>query len=348
MNARCLLVDSKESATLRRVSPFAVAVHGVGLASAMTLARPAAGLSAQVECVDPRVRVQAQPDARWFDAIAAACESTTHAPDSDPNARVRLVPAERDLLVEVVLKDGRATSRRVSATERLGPTLDALLTVLPPSPAPANTSTSTSTTAPSPPGADDPHERPPVEPSPAPRAVTTVVEAPFGVDVGAGLASRVSGSEGYMSFAVDAFGELRLGRLLIGMAARWDMFEGPVAKAPPLNLEMQTVALGLLMGRRFAPSFGNVDLGITPRFIVELQAYDSLTSEQEKNDSATDIRVGAFGRLALGHGAFRPFAELDAELSPARIRRSIHIDPVLPPLPAWSTGLSLGVMWSDK
>ena len=55
---------------------------------------------------------------------------------------------------------------------------------------------------------------------------------------------------------------------------------------------------------------------------------------------------GSFARLVLGDGPMRFLTELDGEVSPTRLRRETRIDPMLPPLPTWSVGGSLGAEWA--
>lgn len=280
---------------------------------------------------------------RWIEAIERACADLAAAPGADASAQVRIVPVDRDLSVEVTLADGRSASRRIATPEALRPTLEALLLVPTLAPAPRARTTEESAPPPREPvftRAEDPGlgRPPPAAPAASPPEPT------FGVDIGGGVGGRVAG-DGYLSVAPAAFAELRVGPWLVGTFLRWDVYQD---KSAPLvtTFEMETVAAGLLVGHRAPLGFGNVDVGVSPRLVVETQTYEAKAGEQTIT-SGTDVRLGAFGRLGLGKGAIRGILELDAEISPGRVRRVTRLDPLLPALPAWSAGLSLGLMWAS-
>lgn len=282
--------------------------------------------------------------ARWMEAIERACADLATAPGADASARVRIVPLDRDLSVEVTLADGRSASRRLASPDALRPTLEALLLI--PMLAPA--AIARAAADPAPPRepvftrADDPGVgKPPPPPAPA---SSSPPEPTFGVDFGGSVGGRVAG-DGYLSVAPAAFAELRAGPWLIGTFIRWDVYE---YKSAPLvtTFEMETVAAGLLVGRRTPLAFGSLDVGVSPRLVVETQTFETRAGEQT-DTSGTDVRLGGFARLGLGRGAVRGLLELDAEISPGRARRVARLDPLLPALPAWSAGLSVGIMWAS-
>ena len=256
-------------------------------------------------------------------------------PDSDATARVRIIPAAHDLIVEVVLKDGRSTLRRVQEPAALKSTLEALLTV---PPAPLHVEP-TVPLAPSP--------LPIVNELPSDRALPVAhSQAPtFGVEAGGGVGGRIAGGQAYLSVAAGGFAQLRAGDWLFGMSARWDVFQTKSDVAVD-SFEMETVGAGISVGRRFRAGFGDVDLGVSPRLVAETQSFFR-TKSDEVADTQTDVRLAGFARAVFGHSALRLFAEADAELSPGRIRRNIRIDPALPPLPAWSAGVAVGVVWGQ-
>jgi hypothetical protein len=277
-----------------------------------------------------------------MEAIERACADLATAPGADASAQVRIVPVDRDLSVEVTLADGRSASRRLATAESLRPTLEALLLVPTLAPAPRARATEES----APPRelvftrAEDPGLGKPAPAAPA----ASPAEPTFGVDIGGAVGGRVAG-DSYLSVAPAAFAELRVGPWLVGTFLRWDVYQD---KSAPLvtTFEMETVAAGLLVGHRTPLGFGNVDVGVSPRLVVETQTYETKAGEHTAT-SGTDVRLGAFGRLGLGKGTLRGFLELDAEISPGRVRRITRLDPLLPALPAWSAGLSLGLMWAS-
>jgi hypothetical protein len=130
------------------------------------------------------------------------------------------------------------------------------------------------------------------------------------------------------------------------VSARWDIVE--VKSGLHLSeFEMDTVGVGVSVARRLSTNFATFDIGISPRLLVETQSIHPQFNREDA-DAQTDVRLGAFTHAALGHRTLRPFVELDAELSPARIRRDIRIEPELPVLPSWSAGLGVGVLWGGR
>jgi len=166
----------------------------------------------------------------------------------------------------------------------------------------------------------------------------------IGVDLGGLAAARIAGPGPYTSAGVSGFAQLDVGPWGLGVDARWDAFEWISGAGP--DLEMATLALGLTIARRFRLRFGDVDAGVVPRLVAETQS-DSVGAG-ENTLANTDIRGAAFVRAAFGHGRpLRALVELDAELSPNRVRHSYRLDPGLPALPAWSAGLGVGFAWAE-
>jgi hypothetical protein len=290
-------------------------------------------------CEDPRVRVQGQPEPRWLEPIVHACEVLHAAPDNDESARVRIVPAGHDLIVEVVLKDGRSALRRVQEPSRLETTLEALL-VLPPA-------SGLASATPVPSGPPSSSELPPKE------VETRAPAQPpptLGVEFGGALGGRIAGGQAYLSPGLAGFAQLRAGDWLFGMNARWDVVQLKDNVSVP-NFEMDTLAVGIAVGRRIHMPFGHMDLGVTPRLLAETQSYEAGASTQgstEEADTQIDVRFASFGRLAFSHSHLKPFIELDGEISPGRLRRDIRMFPVLPALPSWSAGIGVGLLWGEE
>jgi hypothetical protein len=292
-------------------------------------------------CEDARIQVASEVQPRWRAAIERACASLAALPGVDPSARVRIGPIDRDLAVEVTLADGRFASRRVVAPEALLATLEAVL-VVPPSDPPADPPVvaeerqqarpPSNSFAPAWPRAEDS--------APAPRLPPA--ESNVAVELGGGLGGRVA-AHGYLSAAPAGFAEIRVGSWLLGALLRWDVIG---SKSAPLVdvFEMETVVVGLVVARRVALGFGSIDAGLSPRLAVETQTFESGGGEQTLG--ATDVRLGTFARLAFGRSALRPIVEVDADLSPSRLRRVVQLDPRLPELPSWSAGLSAGLAWT--
>jgi hypothetical protein len=281
------------------------------------------------------IRIERPLPARWVEPMARACRELATMQNADPTARLRIRAGGDDLVIEVVLGDGRRAARTMKRTEALRPTLEALLLVpIEEAPTPAVPA--------------------PVEPSPAPPVPAAAVEEPrpaarlgpreVTVELGGGPGARIAGN-GYVSFAPAAHAELVVGAWLFGMTVRWDVIQSK--SVPAVNVfEMESVAAGLLVGRRFDVGFGTTDVGVAPRLVAESQSYE--LGKREETRSGTDIRIGTFTRLAFGHAPLRLVLEADAELSPARVRRDVFLDPLLPALPAWSAGLLVGLQWGGR
>lgn len=283
-------------------------------------------------CEDSRIRIQGRLGEQWLEPLVHACETLRALPDSDATARVRIVPAGRDVIVEVALRDGRATLRRVHNPAALTDTLEALL-MIPPSHVPPDARWTKLAVTPA-----QSELVPPAPLQPVPVAGQTI-----GVELGGSVGGRVAG-DGYFSITPAGFAQIRANDWLFGMSARWDVYQ--MKRAVHLtDFDMQTIAAGLAVARRLRVGFGNLDIGLSPRLLAETQGYTTTLGEQA--DSQIDVRLAAFARAALGRSHTRVFIEIDAELSPSRIRRSIHIDATLPPLPAWSAGASFGLIWGQ-
>ncbi len=281
-------------------------------------------------CEDPRVRIQGRTDDRWLEPIAHACEDLRSMRDSDVSARVRIVPAGHELIVEVVLKDGRSTLRRVREPAALKSTLDALLT-LPAFEQPAHSPATPVTLA------NEINRAPASVPAPSPPQLS--------VELGGAVGGRISGGQMYLSVAGAGFAQLRAGDWLFGMSARWDAFQFK-SDTHVDNFEMETIGAGIFVARHFHSAFGSFDMGVAPQLLAESQSF--LTNGAEIADTQTDVRLGGFSRVTFGDASWRPFLEIDAELSPGRLRRDIRIDPALPPLPSWSASVSVGAVWGQK
>ncbi|MBX3225743.1 MAG: hypothetical protein KIT84_30800 [Labilithrix sp.] len=305
-------------------------------------------------CAEPDVTMEGQPGDKWRDAVAVVCADLGALKDRDPTATVRLVAAGDDLVVEVTLADGRTALRRVREPLALRRVLEALLS-LPPTPTPTPTPTQpapadlakpppevheneSGSTAPVLSGDRQPPPPPVAErPTPPPVARTTPT-----AELSVSTAGRAGG--GAWSVAPTAEASLLFGHWQLGLSARWDVVQHMNARRAE-DFEMESLAVGLAVARRIDLGRVDLDVGFSPRLVVETQSHE--IDDDDETESATDVRAAAFGRFSFGRGALRPFLAVDAELSPARVRRKIHLAPELPPLPPWSAGLALGLTWSS-
>jgi hypothetical protein len=285
-------------------------------------------------CEDPRVRIEGHPAESWPDAIARACTELADMPDSDPTSRVRLLPSGRDLIVEVTLEDGRTAVRRVRDPAKLKTTLDALLTLPPASRRIEAPVAPPSVSSPSSVPSDEERASEPAHASPAPR---------LAFEAGIAVGGRVAGAQAYLSVAPSGYAELRIDEWLIGIGARWDVFQTK-SDVGLRHFEMDTVGADLFAARRFRADGWSADLGLSSRLLVETQSFHPERGKED-TDAQSDMRLGPFLRVSVGRGSLRPIFVLDGEVSPSRVRRSIRVDEEFPVLPSWSLGLSAGVAW---
>jgi len=292
-------------------------------------------------CEDARIRVQGRVAERWLAPIADACERLALRNDTDDGTRVRIVPSGEDVVIEATTRDGRTAIRRARRPESLGTALDALL-VLPPSAAepspPPPPATHLDSTSESPSATQKPVNDGTKEDEKPARAA----EPGTAFEIGGAVSGRVSGL--YASLGPALTASLALGSWLVGVDARWDVDQRKAGS--PAGFEMQTVGAGLALARRFRLGFGDVDVGLAPRLVVDTQTVE--LASREDTYTATDVRLAGLLRASFGHGALRLYSALDTELAPGRLRRSVRLAPGLPALPAWSLGLALGISWGAR
>jgi hypothetical protein len=287
-------------------------------------------------CVDPRVEVRGELAPRWLEPVLDLCDALGKLSDLDPDARLRLVPAEDDVIVEVRLPDGRSTMRRLHSADDLRLTVEALMTLPPARTAPAPAAKV------APQATRSAAETPPEDP---PRAAPTAVRrAGVEVEGGAVASSRLAGAPALGSIGPAAHASLRIDDWLFGVNARWDAYQKPL-RATDRSFEMDSVAAGFGVGRRFVidPSV-RFDFGGALLVVNEAQSTESDDGEQA--GSVADVRLGTGARAWIGRSNLRFLSQLDAEVSVSRLRHEIRIDPTLPPLPTWSVGLGVGVGWT--
>src|SRR5262249_49840811 len=144
----------------------------------------------------------------------------------------------------------------------------------------------------------------------------------------------------------NVYAGLRPGSWLFALLVRWDPFE-MLSGPPPPSFEMENVGAGFMVARRVGKS-PQFDLGATASLIEESQSTEDAGGET--SGSQTDVRLGIITRLLLGgaSSAWHGTVSLEADVSPARLRRTIRIADALPDLPTWSLTLGVGVAWEDR
>lgn len=266
----------------------------------------------------------------WYQAVRAACDTIGTHGEVDRSASIHMAQRGEDLVVSVRLPDGRSAERRISRSESVAPTLEALVLLPPQREARAE--------APAPVHSENAQAF-------SPRPVVAAPAAPLGVEVGGGMSGRIAGSVPYGSVGAAGFASFRSGRWLLDLGMRWEIIQRPL-RTNVSTLEMRTMAASLAVERRIVDSGPTIDLGAGPSFVFETQTFD--VSGEEKGGAESDVRIAAQGRIAGGDAPLRWVLGLDGELAPSRIGRPRRIDETLPPLPAWSAGLLMGVIWTGQ
>lgn len=276
-------------------------------------------------CASPELQLITPEGDEWRNAAEELGKHLRAAGELDKCARVSGRPDGEAVLLEITTSDGRTARRRVTTLPELLRTCEALL-VLPPKPAP-------------PPPQASPAELPPPEPVRA-QATTTAHH----VELGVGGALRFGGSPLYVGGGIAAFALFAQGAWLLSASARWDAIEAIVTEPAPMDFYMQSEAVGVSFGRRFALSSVQLDTLIGPNIVLESQDADD--TNREVHGASADFRLGVAVRVSGPRlSSVRAFATGDFEGSPARLRSAKALDPILPTLPAWSSGLAVGVAW---
>jgi hypothetical protein len=305
--------------------------------TSLTLGFPkaAAAEDSSVPCSNPRVQVEEPIPAAWVDAVSRLCRSFGVDGSTARGSRLRLrTEGGEGLVVEATLADEHVAVRRVPSPDELDAVVEALTAVIPDEAAPE-----TKKSEPEPPSV-----KPRPAPAPAREPPTRRAEEDrVHVELGVGLDGRLSGSPLYLSLGGDLYAGLRPGRWLVGVTARWQPAEVP-ASSPREGFELDSAGAGfIVLYRLWHAPIVDLDAGGSVLVLVDTQSID--TRSPDEVGSATEARFGALVRALFGKSAFRIAPSLDADIAPTRVRRSVYLKADLPPLPAWSVALGLGVSW---
>jgi hypothetical protein len=319
----------------RRFTSLAAAAVACVAALATTARAETSGYT----CAEARILVADGLDPRWTAPVGHLCEQFAAMKDVDPSARLHLTPASGDLELQASLGDGRVAHRRVRSPEDLLTVVEALTVVIPEphDAAPA----SNPPPAPTAPRAAEP----PRAPSPE-VTIAKVADAPrIGVELGLALEGRLSGAPNYLSLGGSAYAALRPDDWFFGVVARWQPSEVP-ASGPQPGFEMESAGAGFVVARRVVKSRTvGLDAGASALVLVDTQSTE--TRVPDEVGTATDVRFGLLIRALIGTSPWKLAPSIDADLAPARVRRSVRVDPELPPLPAWSVALGIGGTWVE-
>jgi hypothetical protein len=314
---RCGLLASSWLAT-------AMTFLGVGDASAAD-----GGAPVRTTCDGPDLVVVGSPRARWKQTVTEVAARVRRDRDVDSCARLTLSSVADTVVLDVALADGRHARRTVLEPNELLETTQALITLPPPRRGPLRSMSS----------ADESTGRTGDSP---PRVAAPVPRAQF--ELGVAGTARLAGKPYYAAAGAGGYGQLALNGWLMAIAGRWDVSDVLISNATPARFNMQTIALGIGVGRRFELGAWRLDIVADPEIVVESQEAEGSADGLEA--TGNDVRVDLLARISgPREHTLRIYGTADFEASPSRLRRPKQLDDALPGLPAWSSGLALGVAW---
>jgi hypothetical protein len=307
--------------------PCQVAIIAVvAICPAIPASAHAATLSG--ECSGPELSIEGTSNARWNAAFEAVRLRVQQKFDLDRCARIRLEPAGDEMNVHVTLPDGRRADRRVREPGALLEVVEALL-VLPTMPL-----------------LRDAEIRPPdLQADIAERSTSTEASSSAAhLELGIGAEGRLSGGPAYGGVGAVMSAELPLNAWLVGIGARWDLANDTIGPSPG-GFNMEGVGLAVAIGRRITAGEVDLDGLVRPEIVVDIQEADGPGGDGI-GGTESDVRFDALLRVSGPRvSRTRFFAAADIEVSPSRVRSPRRIDPLLPTLPYWSSGLAIGIIW---
>jgi hypothetical protein len=285
--------------------------------------------AAEQPCLSPRIHLELDDRPEWeaeIPALRARLQALQHV-DACAHVTIR---TEANGVVVNVTSGGRSATRFVTDPHELVRTVEALV-VLPPS-------------------LDEPvvapAESPPREaPSAPPAAVTTHME------LAAGASVRLGGSPLTIGGGVAGSAGLVDRGWLLGVSARWELVDDLLSVPEPSGFSMGSGAIGVEVGHRWRIGEFDADALIGPTVALESQeAFGSASNSNEGiGGSALDARLNLKVRASSpASSRLRVYAAGDVEVSPRRIVHKKQLDPELPPLPFWTSGLAVGVLWGAR
>ncbi|HEX2733987.1 MAG TPA: hypothetical protein VHM70_20405 [Polyangiaceae bacterium] len=330
-------------------------------------AAAADGTARDIVCMQSRVLLVGSVSASWVEALNADCKELGALENSDSSVTLTVREEAPMLVVQAHQLDGRSTLRRVASADELRLTLEALL-LLPPGSSPkdaSNAPTSASeplpnasasaaavssseatprAAAPAPTPAASPNASS-VTPKPASPATPPTPTSTLNPELGLGAELRVTTHPVYAFSGVTAFAATRFDDTLIGVTLRWDFHQFLDQPALP-DFRYDAIGVGFVLAKRTRvnPRL-NFDWGGQALIMGESQTSSS--AMELDADSTGDVRLGALLKANVRLGTIHPYAILDADVSPLRVGRELHIDAELPPLPAWTLGLGCGLSWGS-
>ncbi|MEO5728223.1 MAG: hypothetical protein ABI134_31735, partial [Byssovorax sp.] len=305
-----------------------------GLAPAISLATLVATDHARAACVP--VQITTEPEAiseEWQSAVEELKREVTleGMPWSCAGGALGIVLDEggRRATLRFRNRAGREAIRHVPSSRELASTAEALLATTAPAPPPA--ARERATTAP---GALDSRVKPAVDPAPrAPQHEPRFLATAMG-------GVRFSGPTRALWFAPELRATIPVDAWSVGI---WFRYALPYTLVPvPKEFSMSQANLGFAAGRRLLSSPIEARLTVDPSIAVVSMEGD--VGEDEASGTMIDFQIGLGLSAALPiTSTWRAVVRLDGELSPSGLGAERRIDPVLPPLPVFQLGASIGV-----
>lgn len=315
-------------------------------------------------CSGPVLTIDQHVSIKWRSAVSALQQQVLSDDAVDRCAAINLIGVRESLLVEVVLPDGRSTTRRVNQPDDLVETVKAL--VLMPL-LPVDGSQKTQSTAgrsieaqPTERGGDnrientndktvpkndsqydkkmDPFAENEPRRAQKPNPVRTKLEAGMGPDFRFSNADRFAPGALVMAQGV-------VDDWLIGVSFR-SAFAQLLLPENPAGFHGRTVAAGVHLGRRIGMRSFDIDLLVGPMVVFEFEEIER--EGRETHAHSTDVRLNGGVRYLTGKRV-RFFAGLDIEGGSSKaLDDNQYREQHLPQLPVWSFGLSCGILWGTQ
>jgi len=276
-------------------------------------------------CTAPRVQVDLDANPEWLAEVPGLRARLQALDHIDACAEVTIV-AEPGGASVTVTSGGRTATRHLTVPGELARTVEALVVVPAPETEPA--------------AALDHDEQPR-----PPRAAAS--GAAPSMEIGVGPEGRVGGHPLMLAGGLSAFAELVSHRWLLGVNARFEFADVFISAAPPSGFTMDSGGIGVAVGRRLELGSLHGDALLGPMLVLESEeAFGSGAGNEGIGGSVLDARVSFTFRLSGAvSDRLHLYAAGDVELSPKRLASPKQLDPELPPLPAWTSGLAVGLAW---
>jgi hypothetical protein len=290
------------------------------------------------DCASVRVFERAALPVAWHEAVETLRGDLMHLDGQSCAGMVgsTLVvgSAPGGVSVLATTADGAHVERIVSTPSSLSAVAFGLLATIPTEPPPIGPSSAPSTLSVT-------ANPPPVEPR-APAPAGGARNFAFRV------APSVGGRFGFPTPVLmgDLVGriELRVRDWLIIGSARYGAIAEHGGGAPIAGWFYEEAGFGLGIGRRLQLGELTCDVAVVPQLVIVNEEAD--VPVEGTGGSADEFRVeGLLRAIVPVGGQVRPALMVDAELTPLKLGSPTSLAPSLPPLPTWTLGMGVGIVW---